>query len=320
MRLLVALAIGMAWASPGLAAIDRVTLMSMASGVLKIEVVRAEGGYSIGSGVVVAPGRVVTNCHVTRNALRISVVRGGLRWPVTAQSSDPYHDLCVLNVDAMQGKPFPLGDSTRLAIGQSVTALGYTGGGEIQSSSGEVQVLHRMDGARVIRSSNFFSSGASGGALFDDDLRLVGVLTFRLRGGAAHYYAVPIEWVVRELDAAFAQPVEPLSPGVLAFWEQPASAQPLFLQAASLERAGDWASLRPLAANWARGVTDDPEPWYLLGVAFDGQSLPNEARRALECSLAIASDFEPARRRLDSIYLGAGLTIGLDEPPTPCRL
>jgi tetratricopeptide (TPR) repeat protein len=157
--------------------------------------------------------------------------------------------------------------------------------------------------------------------LFDDQLRLVGILTFRLRGGAAHYFAMPIEWLAAELDnATHDLPVGPPEPVALAFWEQPVQAQPLFLRAASLERAGDWAALQPLAAAWARGALDDPEPWYLLGVALDAQSRPDEARNALECSLVIAPDFAPARARLAPIYRREGLTASLAPPSTPCQL
>jgi serine protease Do len=313
--------LGAACVGTAQAALDRATLVTLAPSVLKVEVVRADGSYSLGSGIVVAPERVVTNCHVTRDARRISVVRGGVRLPVQSQSSDAYHDLCVLQVAGVPGRPVRLGDSAGLVIGQSVTALGYTGGSEIQTSPGKVIVLHRMDGAQVIQSSNFFSSGASGGGLFDDELRLVGILTFRLRGGTAHYFAMPIEWLGAALSKGMHdEPISPLGANKLAFWEQPADLQPLFLRAASLEREGNWAALQPLASDWARSVADDPEPWYLLGVALDAQARTTEARRALECSLAVAPDFKPARALLAPIYRREGLAVATAAPSAPCQL
>jgi serine protease Do len=182
-------------------------------------------------------------------------------------------------------------------------------------------VLHRMDGAHVIQTSNFFNSGASGGGLFDDELRLVGILTFRLRGGAAHYFAMPIEWLAADLAGdEHEAPVDTLDANALAFWEQPSDLQPLFLRAASLERDGNWAALQPLASDWARRVTDDPEPWYLLGVALDAQARTTEARHALECSLAAAPGFEPARVLLAPIYRREGLAVAAAAPFAPCRL
>ena len=43
------------------------------------EAPRALGGLALGSGVAVAPGQVVTNCHVTRDATEIRVVSRGAR-------------------------------------------------------------------------------------------------------------------------------------------------------------------------------------------------------------------------------------------------
>ncbi len=188
-------------ATPGWAEIDRALLIGLSASVLKIEVLRVQGGFSLGSGVVVAPDRIITNCHVTRDALKVNVLRGGVRWQAEAQRSDIDHDLCLLRVPGLQARVVALGQSDLLKPGQPVTALGYTGGLGLQHSSGEVLALHRFDGSHVIRTSNRFSSGASGGGLFDEELRLVGILTFRLRGGEAHYFAAPAEWLVPMLEA-----------------------------------------------------------------------------------------------------------------------
>jgi len=288
---------GTAFAEP-----DAATLIRLSTSVLKVEVIRAQGGYSLGSGVVIGAGLVATNCHVTREARLIAVLQDGLRRPAQSQQVDTYHDLCVLHVPGIEGnRAVEFGRPERLAIGQAVTAIGHTAG-MLQGSSGEVLSLHRMDGGRVIQSSNFFSSGASGGGLFDADFKLVGILTFRLRGGEAHYFAVPVDWLAKQrTDTEAEQQIAPLARNELAFWERPAAAQPAFLQAAALEAQGDWRALQPLAAEWAQRDGDDPEPWYLLGLALSRQGLPRDARPALECSLALAPDFAVARSELERV-------------------
>jgi len=188
-------------ASPVLAGLDRAMLVKLSSSVLKVEVLRAERGYSLGSGVVVGSERVVTNCHVTRDARQIRVLQGGLRLPAQLQQVDAYHDLCFLRVRGIESaRAVRLGLAGELSIGQPVTAVGHTAGA-FHSSAGAVLALHRMDGARVIQSSNFFSSGASGGGLFDAEGKLVGVLSFRLRGATGHYFAMPAEWLQRQVKA-----------------------------------------------------------------------------------------------------------------------
>ena len=313
----------LAWAlaSPAFAALDPGTLIKLSASVLMVEVIRTQGGYSLGSGVVVGADSVVTNCHVTRDARQIAVLQGGQRLPAQSQRIDAYHDLCLLQVRGVDGaRAVEIGQAERLAVGQPVTAVGYTAGAR-QSSVGEVLALHRMEGGRVIQSSNYFNSGASGGGLFDADSRLVGILTFRLRGGTAHYFAMPAEWLADRLrDAASEQPVGPRAPGELAFWEQPREAQPFFLRAAALVNEADWRALEPLTAEWLRRDATDPEPWYLLGLALDRQDHPHEARHALGCSLALAPDFASARAEIERISRLRDLTLEPAAPAPPCHL
>jgi hypothetical protein len=132
---------------------------------------------------------------------------------------------------------------------------------------------------------------------------------------------MPAEWLADRLQGAPSdQPIKPRAASELAFWEQPLETQPFFLRAAVLENDGNWRALQPLAAEWARHDMDDPEPWYLLGLAFDRQDLPGEARRALECSLAIAPDFASARAELERVSLRRDLPPESAAPSAPCRL
>ena len=294
---LFALMLGCVLADPAVAGLDTDTLIKLATSVLRVESIRTQGGYSLGSGVVIGADRVATNCHVTRDALQIAVLQGGLRLPAQRQQVDAYHDLCLLHVRGVDGnRAVAFGAPGQLAVGQPVTAVGHTAGA-LQSSLGVVLALHRMDSGSVIQTSNYFNSGASGGGLFDAEAKLVGILTFRLRGGTAHYFAMPAEWLARALpDIESARRIGPLGRDELAFWEQPTEAQPLFLRAASLENEGNWRALQPLATEWARRDASDPEPWYLLGLALARQGLPGDACLALECSLAIAPDYADARQ------------------------
>ncbi|MFM2066905.1 MAG: hypothetical protein RLZZ584_1814 [Pseudomonadota bacterium] len=172
--------------------------------IVKIEA-RTASGYALGTGVVVGPGQVVASCHVTRDAQAVDALYTGLRLRATAQRANVGHDLCVLDVPRLDAPVVPLAGSGSLQPGQAVVALGFSGGLGLATSRGEVISLHDHDGARVIRSSTGFISGASGGGLFNDAGELVGVLTFRLRGADRHYFSVPADWL--------ATLVTPASPG-----------------------------------------------------------------------------------------------------------
>jgi len=289
------------------AAPDPAALAGLAAGVWKVEVQRPQGGYSFGSGMAVATDQVLTNCHVTHDGGAVHVLRGGRRWLADAQAVDAEHDLCVLRVPGLAATPVALGRGSELHPGQAVMAFGYTGGRELQRSEGRIVALHRLDGGRVIQSSNAFTSGASGGGLFDEQLRLVGILTFRLRGGAAHYFSAPVEWL-QPLGADGGRFVD-LRPGESdhpAYWQRAPEAQPNFLRAAVLERERRWDELEALAFNWTRVDADDPQPWYLHGLALDALRRWPESQRALERSLLLEPASQLALFRLGLVHAEQG--------------
>jgi len=304
------LLLGCSLSLPAVASLERERLFEVAASVLKIEVVRQQGGYSIGSGVVVADGVVVTNCHVTQSAVSINVLRGDQRWRVEAQARDAVHDLCLLRVPRLGAPRVTLGRSAELKNGQVVAAVGFTGGQSLQSSTGKVIELHRLDGGYVIQSDNWFSSGASGGALFDEQLRLVGVLTFRLRGGLLHYFASPVEWLAPLLaDSQAFRPVAPAGlagPADLYYWQRQPPMQPAFLQAAALLRDSKWTELEALARRWSESDADDPAPWNALARALDGLGRLGAAAAALEQSLKLAPTAGPAWLHLGQLALRQG--------------
>ncbi len=289
-------------------AVDREAFINLSTKVLKIEVERQQGGFSLGSGVLVAPRRLLTNCHVTRDAVAVYAYQYGIRLRAVAQVSDARRDLCLLTVPGTDNAFVELGATTKLVEGQSVSAIGYTGGLGIQNSSGEVVVLHPFDGSKIIQSTNWFSSGASGGGLFDDDIRLVGVMTFRLRGGESHYFSAPVEWVKALLARQDeATEIGPLPATDLAYWQQPLAQQPSFLQAAVLERDRNWSALEALTTGWLASHENDPEPWYLRGLALSQQNRLFDAKESLERSVTISPTLGIAWHRLGLVYASLGM-------------
>lgn len=249
------LACANSWADP-----DRAQVLKLAPSLARVEAQKTTGGYAFGTAVAIAPDRVVTNCHVTREAQAIYLVKGGLRWDARAQLADVDHDLCLLWVPGLDARAAPLAPSAGLRIGQPVAAIGFGGATGIQVSGGDVTALHLLDGGQVIRSSAAFSGGASGGGLFDQDGRLVGILSFRLPAKAAYFFSMPVEWFSeRVLDLSRYQPVAPLGEA-RSFWERPQAEQPYFMRATSLEAAQDWPELLRLTDAWVEAEPGNPDP------------------------------------------------------------
>ena len=258
------LACASSWADPG-----RAQVLKLAPSLARVEANKTTGGYAFGTAVVIAPDRVVTNCHVTREAQAIYVVKGGLRWDARAQLADVNHDLCLLWVPGLDARAAPLATSASLHVGQAVAAIGYGGATGIQISIGDVIGLHALDGGQVIRSSAAFSGGASGGGLFDEDGRLVGILSFRLQAKGAYFFSVPVEWFTeRVLDLSRYQPVAPLGEA-RSFWEQPQAEQPYFMRATSLEAAHNWPELLRFTDAWVEAEPGNPDPQYFRDKALN---------------------------------------------------
>lgn len=270
----------------GAAEIDRETQLRLALSVMKIEVLTPQG-YEIGSAVLVGPDTLVTNCHVTRRARSVHVLQGGSRHPATAQASNVARDLCLIRVPGLDGLPVAMASTASLQPGQPLLGLGYSGGLGLQFGQGELVSLHRFDDSRVIRSGNFFTSGASGGGLFDAQGRLVGMLTFRLRGGQSHYFSIPADWIESLMnDPSRFQPVAPLEGQ--AFWEMGTDAPP-FLITASLAVAQQWRELSLIARQWASDDPRDVGAPLALGNALEQLGDLVEAENAF----ATAVEMEP---------------------------
>lgn len=221
--------------------------------VIKVRVMTESGAQSYGSAVVIGPGKLVTNCHVVRNAHHIELSRGYELWTARLRAGDAERDLCVLAAPEVDAPPAIPGTVATLAPGDTVYAVGFPGGGPLVVSEGRVEALYAFQGARVIQTSAEFDPGASGGALFDAAGRLVGILTFKAPGGGTFHFAVPVDWVAAVEAAAYAKK------GV-AFWERDPEHRAHFLRAAWREAHEQWSELFAESERWAASEPDNDAP------------------------------------------------------------
>lgn len=244
---------------------DAETFQRLTASILKVEAVNGDGSVSLGTGVVVAPGTIATNCHVTRRARAVRLIRGAQRMEVDSQYSDVERDLCLLYALHAEDLAAVELDGGTLHIGQPVIAAGFVFGIAPQLSAGEVRALHDYEDAQVIESTTPFGSGASGGGLFDAAGRLVGIVTFRSRKGAPQYYSLPVRWVLGALAQHGEAHVQPLHGQ--PFWQRMPEAQPYFLRAATLEAEENWGEMADVARRWSEAEAGNASSWLALGKA-----------------------------------------------------
>lgn len=135
-----------------------------------------------GSGVIVDGDRglVITNFHVVRNASAVQVtLKDGRRFPADPVALAPELDLAVLKIGAHGLPTLPLGDSSKLEVGDYVVAIGNPFGLGQTVTSGIVSATNRPlgqgDTRRFIQTDAPINPGNSGGALIDLHGQLVGV-------------------------------------------------------------------------------------------------------------------------------------------------
>ncbi len=286
---------------------DRSVFIRLAGSLVKIAALATDGTLSLGTGVAIAPGRVATNCHVTRNAANITLLRGGLRWRVVGQLADVPHDICLLHAPRLDATPAPVGKVSQLKLGQQVGAIGFEGGVAIQFRPGRVTALHHHDGSCVLRSSTPFTSGASGGGLFNSSGQLVGLLTFRQRGTDGSYYSVPVDWVsVSSNDTAQYTSIAPLNLTLKAFWQHNVDSLPYFMQANSLAVDRKWVALLQLANRWSNIDKTSTEPWIAQGEAYDGLARPDDAIKSYQEALKRNPESSEAWFGLGHVYAKQG--------------
>jgi serine protease Do len=233
--------------------------------VLRVQVLLANGRYGLGSGVVVAKDQVVTNCHVVANAVNVSVVSNGATFEASALKADWKHDLCMLTVVGLDTPAVNIGSSKDLQYEQSVFTVGYPSFViRPVNTFGVVKGLYPMDDSVVIRATSSFKLGASGGGVFDDQGRLVGIITLKSPGRDAYYYNMPVEWVKALLNAP-AQAITAKSE--LPFWALSHEQWPHFMKVVQPFMAKDWDALLKVATKWTEQEPNATEAWFYLAAA-----------------------------------------------------
>jgi S1-C subfamily serine protease len=174
-----------------------------------------QGGAGAGTGMILTPtGEILTNNHVVDGATSISVtlVSTGRTYKASVVGTDPTEDIAVLQLTGASGlTTIPLGNSSTVAVGDAVVALGNAGGagGTPAVVTGTVQAVNQTitasdpGGANaetlngLIQTDAPIQPGDSGGPLVNSAGKVIGIDTAassgrRFSAGASVGFAIPI--------------------------------------------------------------------------------------------------------------------------------
>lgn len=153
---------------------------------------------SLGSGVIIARGQIITNCHVVEDTDVIYLSRGDVKTQGIVRYRDPDRDLCQIGATDPTGFEKPVSyvsNMEGLRVGQKVYAIGAPHGLELTLSDGLISSLRSLPIGTVIQTNAPVSPGSSGGGLFDSSGRLIGITSFIFRTGQNLNFAVPASWI-----------------------------------------------------------------------------------------------------------------------------
>jgi Do/DeqQ family serine protease len=137
----------------------------------------------LGSGIVATPdGYILTNNHVIEGADRVQVEFTDRRtFEAKVIGTDPASDLALLKIEANNLKTLPMGDSSRVKVGDVVLAIGNPLGVGQTVTMGIVSAKGRATGVGdgsyedFLQTDAAINQGNSGGALISTTGELVGI-------------------------------------------------------------------------------------------------------------------------------------------------
>ncbi|GAC1316295.1 MAG: hypothetical protein NVSMB25_01730 [Thermoleophilaceae bacterium] len=190
--------------SPGVAFVKSQIVQRVAS---PFGLPNQQQGQATGSGFVYDKrGFIVTNAHVVDGAKNVQVsFDNGAFVDAKIVGRDVSSDIAVLKVDPGKVKlvPLPLGDSSKLQVGDPTVAIGNPFGYSDTVTTGIVSALQRhIDSpnmfsiGNVIQTDAAINPGNSGGPLLDGEGRVIGInsqiATDGSKGSVGIGFAIPV--------------------------------------------------------------------------------------------------------------------------------
>ena len=175
-----------------------------------------QSAQGAGTGIVLSStGEILTNNHVIDGATKISVtdVGNGKTYNATVVGYDAAHDTAVLQLQGASGlQTAKLGDSSKVAVGESVVAIGNAGGtggiptpagGSITALNQSITASDELGGnseqlSGLIQVNADIQAGDSGGSLVNSAGQVIGMDTAASAGSLSQSagnqgFAIPID-------------------------------------------------------------------------------------------------------------------------------
>jgi len=172
---------------------------------------RAPRRMGTGSGFIInKSGLIMTNSHVVNGADVVKVtLNDGREFTATDIKTDPRSDVAVIRIDAPNLQAIPLGDSSKMEIGDWVLAIGNPFGIGMSVTNGIISAKSRGPGINdredYLQTDAAINPGNSGGPLLNLRGEVIGIntaISSRSGGYDGVGFAIPVNmarWVSGQL-------------------------------------------------------------------------------------------------------------------------
>lgn len=151
------------------------------------------GAKARGSGVMLEKDKLLTNCHVIsgsyqpRSVVVINSATGETFYPEKVANLNEPDDICLLEVPGAPEYIAEWGNSRTLPVAAVTHTISFPGNQGLTLTTGQLMRRETIKGLAFLLTSNRCAPGVSGGPLFDDEGRVIGITTggrrYQLRSG-----------------------------------------------------------------------------------------------------------------------------------------
>lgn len=154
-----------------------------------------------GTGFLVSnDGLIITAAHVVENASRVAVKlqTGEIFDHVDLLALDLRKDIAILAIHGFDLPFVELGNSNQITPGEQMIVLSNPLAEESLSASVSEGLLSGIrdfsEGFKVFQITSPISSGSSGGAVFSEEGKVIGIVSFKIIKGESLNFAIPINY------------------------------------------------------------------------------------------------------------------------------